>query len=685
MKIHIKKYLYVASILLPLLLLAEQTSKNIQTKSPNDGVKKLATFYTVDGNIEDQYNAFIEEKLRSIGFNVTDPHKRINDHFETKWGSTTLDILTFMPVLKESTILPLLNIEPRIAGFSPFNLLMYKKRTEDVTHIGHLEPEAVLNILNIQNKEVRKKFSMSFKALDASISNEFGADIQHTTYTDLPEKPMIHFEYEFSIPDNVTLDAFKDEFQNKFELAFIDKGYLIAGYHDFFESTNNAKEILSNYSAFWTYSLCHLEFSYQVFDTQGARPDAALFAPCSMYMYIEKESKKVVLGMFRLQNIADTLPIRDTKRLNFIKKLDSQIPEILTHLGMKEVLSRVASAKNNSIAKQTKPPIKQIDIQPTKTVKIEKETNTLPGDYKVTLPSVPKAIQLNTSESSINPRSIKFSKRIPPNYRPNSFDREQKAKKSTNTRIGEVNKGKVSAYLRGPFMEVTEVEKVLKSAKFNHIASLPINKDKTLTSVIFTNNELVTLASKSNRGFIASLRVLVDTKEKTISITNPLYMSKGFLQEHYDDKVANKTLVQLIEAFSNLTNSEDSLKFQLLPKYQFMQGMPKYENMIEVASGDDLLEKIKENKRVLFTQTLSNGSTLIGIQLSKRTNKFIKRIGRNNASILPYPILIEEGKAKILDPKYYISFMYPKLTMSEFMKIATIPDAMKKDCERVFK
>ena len=84
-------------------------------------------------------------------------------------------------------------------------------------------------------------------------------------------------------------------------------------------------------------------------------------------------------------------------------------------------------------------------------------------------------------------------------------------------------------------------------------------------------------------------------------------------------------------------------------------------------------------------QNLENGSTLIGIQLSKRTGTFTRRIGRNNAAMLPYPVLIENGKAKILDPKYYIAYMYPMLQMSEFMTIATIPDAMIKDCEKVFK
>jgi hypothetical protein len=193
------------------------------------------------------------------------------------------------------------------------------------------------------------------------------------------------------------------------------------------------------------------------------------------------------------------------------------------------------------------------------------------------------------------------------------------------------------------------------------------------------------MASKENKGFMASLRALVDTKEKTFSIMNPLYVAKGYLQDAYDEKAAKTLLVKLIEAFPSLKNSKDALKFQLLPKYQFMNGMPRYNDMIEVAEGDNLLEKLQDHDRVAFTQTLENGSTLVGIKLSKRTRKFTKRIGRNNAAMLPYPILIENGKAKILDPKYYIAYMYPMLKMTEFMTIATTPDAMIKDCEKVFK
>jgi uncharacterized protein (DUF302 family) len=686
------------SSLVTLVLLTTLSHAQI-TDENNTQSNALAVFYTVDGDIQDKYNTLVETKLKTIGFKLTDPHKRVNDQYETKYGSTVLDVLSFMPVVNDGVILPLLNIDPRIAGFAPFNMLIHKKLDENVTHVGHLQPKVMLDILDIKDKEVREKFTATFASLDAMIEKELGGKKTIMPYKKLPEQTMINYEYTFERPDD--MDDFIDEFQNNFELAFIDKGYLIAGYHNFMESTDDAEDILADYDAFWTYSLCHLEFSYGMFDNAGARPEAGLFAPCTMYMYIKKGTNQLVVGMFRLHNWSDTLDITDEKRLTLVEKLDTEIPEILTTFGMTAIensntlLRKKVIVKKDTVQTELKEKAKTVEktkqaqpttTKPTKSTTKVQTIHTATGTVTIQLPKVPKppkAIQLGNSVDTN--RAIKFSKRVPPNYIPHRFDNMKKEKVSTNTRIGEVNHGRISAYLRGKFMEVKEVEEKLKDAGFTVLTSAPVNKKGTLISVVFTDKALLSMASKPNRGFMATLRVLVDTKEKTISITNPLYMTKGFLQGDYDEKAAKKLLVQIIETFPTLQNSKDVLKFQLLPKYQFMNGMPHYEDMIEVAVADDLLERIKDNKKVVFTQKLENGAVLIGIKLGKRTRKFTKRIGRNNAAMLPYPILIQDGKAKILDPKYYISYMYPLLKMTEFMTIATVPDAMVKDCERVFR
>jgi hypothetical protein len=653
--------------------------------------KKLAVFYELSGkDAEARYNKVVEEKLAQLGFNLADPHHRVNDQYKTKYGSTILDVLSFLPVVNDNNVMPLFNIDPRLAGFSPFNMLIHKTLAEEKTHVGHLTPEAMLDILGVTDKELSKKFIASFKPLDDLLDKEFGSTKTYKTYSKLSKDNMLNFEYEFEATDDI--DDFIDEFQNKFEMSFINKEYLIAGFHDFL-STEEGEESLADFDLFWAYSLCHLEYSYNMFDNKGARPDAGLFAPCTMYMYVKKGTNKLVIGMPKLINIRDTLAVNEPSRVSLVEKLDREIPEILTAFGMKAVenvnplketpKAKVVVKKENLFS----PIINSKNGSSTISIVIP----TVPTVTTV-MPRVPKAFILERASEDLSDRSIKFSKRIPPNYI-TSAERYGKNGKGASlgqgvVKIGEVDKGRVSAFLRADIIDVETATKKLKNAGFEILATFALDKKKKLISIVFTNAELKKMASKTNRGYMATLRLLIDPKNKQISITNPIYLGKAMLQDDFNEEASKKVLASIVNEFSGLRNSFDKLKYQLLPKYQFMDGMPYYKDMEIIARGDDLLAKLerkKSKKKVVFKLELANGSTLVGIKLSKRTRKFPKRIGSKNAGMLPYPVLIENGEAKILEPKYYLALMYPQLSMEEFMTIATIPGAIIKDCTKVFR
>ena len=67
-----------------------------------------------------------------------------------------LDTLSFLSVVNDKDILPLLNIDPRIASTAPFNMLIYKKLDENVTHVGHIMPTAFLDMIGIEDQKVRR-------------------------------------------------------------------------------------------------------------------------------------------------------------------------------------------------------------------------------------------------------------------------------------------------------------------------------------------------------------------------------------------------------------------------------------------------------------------------------------------------------------------------------------------------
>jgi len=346
------------------------------------------------------------------------------------------------------------------------------------------------------------------------------------------------------------------------------------------------------------------------------------------------------------------------------------------------------------------PVIKELPA-PKSTQKMPQTSNTQISDIIIRMPAVPKPpkvtvivpqlilldsngklITKESMESLYKKEPVVFSSRVAPDR----FNANINSKK-TEILAGDILDSRVAAYLHSPLISVDEAKAKLEKAGFEVLSTFKVDKKGKVTSIVFTNDAMNRAASKNMRGFAGALRVLVDTKNKVTVISNPVYLMKAFMQKDYDQELAVNTLTSLRDAFGDVKNSQEMMKFRTLERFHFMENMPYYQDMKLVSEGKnkDLLAKAKKSKKVVFEQHLANGSILIGVKLGKRTSKFVKKIGFQNAGLLPYPILIENGKAKILTPQYYIAIMYPQLKMSQFMTIATVPGAILKDIDRIFR
>ncbi|MCH9812351.1 MAG: hypothetical protein K0U47_00200 [Epsilonproteobacteria bacterium] len=710
----------------PLLATAKAEKKDVKKVVPTAPVATpavkitnphLAIVYEIKGDVEAKYNNLIEEKIKDIGYRVTDPHKRVNDAYKKKYGTSNLDILSFMTITNENVVKPMFNVDPRIAGFNPFNMLIYKKLDDQTTKVAHLMPEAILDIIGISDPQLRSDYIKSFEPLDKMIKEELGGEVSYIDFKKMADKRMMNFEVEFEAGED--LEDIIDDFQMEFEEKFEENKYIIAGFMNYKET--DGEDTIPDYDAFWTYSLCHFQYSYTIFDNEGGRPEAGLFAPCTMYMYIKKGTNKIVVGMPRLDNWNALLGVEGDKvRTDFMKHLDTEIPTLLKELGA------IETENINPLLVQEKAPEKEVKIENEKpansansmvkkaaavavatavvTAPVAAEKSTVAqeivSDGKKTTIQIPKAPEaqkplevVTVGGSTIKPREHQvLSTKMPENVQKPSHATEVKLVASTTpSDLGMTQNGRVPAYLRGAYAELSVVKKALESAGFKILSQATIDKKGLLTSIVFTNESLEKLANKKDRGFMASLRILLDNDNKQLTLTNPLYFSRAFMQDDHDEKVIKGVLTSLTGAFGGLKASKDNLKYTLLPKYQFMFAMPYYEDMIEVGEADSsqaLLAKIKAKKggeNLIFAQELSKDRILLGVKLGKRTSKFIGKIGTENALLLPYPVLLENGVAKILDPKYYIAISYPMLKMSQFMKISTVPGAIQSDCEKLFK
>lgn len=301
-------------------------------------------FNAIQGDQEEKYEKeFLPALEDATGFSLSDPHEKINDAYEKRYGNpkdpdydkawtTNLDNLGFFSISNDKALYPILKSSPQAAGFQPFNLHIYKTKAENVTYIGHIDPTTMLDITGVTNKADRDAYVKMYEPLDAYVTKEFGGKVVTSSFSKLPAQPMMNFE--FDVPKGVDITEWTETFQEELEGAFEAKHYIIAGFKNFKETYEEDLEMpFPEYDAFFVYGLCHFTFSYNIFNK--GRPDAGAFAPCAMYFYIKPGTNTMVVGMPKLSTWAAVLEFKDPVKIAATKTLDTEIIGIMKSLGAK--------------------------------------------------------------------------------------------------------------------------------------------------------------------------------------------------------------------------------------------------------------------------------------------------------------------------------------------------------------
>lgn len=301
-------------------------------------------FNVIDGDVGKKYEELVNSSLNAIDFAISDPHERINDAYAKRYGNpqdpdydkdwtSNLDNLGFFSITNDKALHDILLVAPEVAGFAPFNLLIYKKKAENKTYIGHIAPETMLDITGVKDEGARKAFIDMYAPLDGWVQSNFGGEVKTTTIGSPLTKQMMTFEVD--VDRSGTLSEFTDTFQEQLESAFEKRKYIIAGFKNFKETYADLEMPFEQYDSFFVYGLCHFTFSYNVFNK--GRPDAGVFAPCSMYFYIKKGSNKMIVGMPRPSAWVAVMNITDPAKVEWTKTIDKEMVNIMKSLGAKEI------------------------------------------------------------------------------------------------------------------------------------------------------------------------------------------------------------------------------------------------------------------------------------------------------------------------------------------------------------
>jgi len=240
---------------------------------------------------------------------------------------------------------------------------------------------------------------------------------------------------------------------------------------------------------------------------------------------------------------------------------------------------------------------------------------------------------------------------------------------------------KLSTYFTAEYQDIKTLSTKLETHGFTVLSKDEILKDQIVLSV--TNDEM-----KKTNSFLSVLHILVNV-DKEIRLQNPSYFAAAYLQKDYNFGDFNETLKSLELVFGDMYQSEDKLALSDISDYNFMLTLPRFEDSILVDEGEDIVSKLtreSSDKHISYLLTLPNGSVLVGHKLSSEIYAYLLKINASdNAQLFPYEVMIENKRAYMLAPKYYLALSLPRLSMTDFMKIASAPEEIIKDIKQAYK
>ena len=599
----------------------------------------------------------LEKSFKDINFTIAAKNEHLENHYYNQFKDKNLDLLNFYRIYDKEGMRALLLKNPDFGAYTPFNFLAFKKLDSmeggDTTWYGYLDAETMLNIIGEKDEASRKTFKKMLSRVDRLVMEKMKPTVTKKLEFSkpLPEKPLLKMIKK--IEDTDDIEAFVETFIMEYDSLFTKNHFVIAGFLDLKFEYDDLDLEFDKYDAYWISSLCHFKFSNAVFN--HGEPQAGVFAPCSIYFYIPKGSNELHVGYATVENWILTTGIKDEAQLLYMKKVADEVRETFVALGFTEEgeadsKSAVRSESKGDLAAE----ISQIKAM------VEALTKEVKALRKELAASPKKEIKKDEPSAALLP------------------------KKQFNTPrmvIGGPAPKELTAYYAANPQELKTLVEKLKAAGFEILSVTDILDGKRVVTV--TNEKL-----KSTNTFMAALNILVDGTDE-IRVQNPSYLGAAYLGDRFSYGQFSDVLKALQSALGDMYATEDVLAFSKLKDFSFKPGMSKFSDIVELEDGDDLAEKLKNEKTakyIAYTLKLPNGAILVGHKMRPRVNKFLNKINEGkNAQLLPYQSMIKDRLAYMLDPTYYLALSLPLLSMEEFMKIATAPDEIGKSIGRAYR
>lgn len=265
----------------------------------------------------------IEKQFEKDGFYIS-ANSEMNVPFQKQFQQTDFKIFHLLTIFHKDLSEKLVNKYSNAGIFIPMGVGIYQAKNDKQMHVSILTPAAQSKILGLKTVEpifveIEKKILASLKK---SIPN---ATVVLENENPLPAKGPLVSMYTLELEDEDWEDP-KEELAMTIEDGFKPMGFVMSNFTEYNYMLTKEDTVESKFDFYDTYSICKLKVIYNVAKT---RPQAAAFAPCTMMLYKEKGSKKIVMGFPGVYNWMSSARIVDKNAIKELMKAQTDFENIL--------------------------------------------------------------------------------------------------------------------------------------------------------------------------------------------------------------------------------------------------------------------------------------------------------------------------------------------------------------------
>lgn len=278
----------------------------------------------------------LKEALVQSGYIYVGIHDNIQEAYTKKFGTTQMKVLDFISYYKPTLFEVISKESPTAAGaFFPFTFVVHQALNDDKMYVSYLNAPFIKSAGGLEKTEVLKAIDTEYASLQTLVSKLSKTDNIKGLVAVPKKMENSIFEYKVKLPEKADPEKFLNKISSKLD-GFISAGNFInAG----FRGINGDMKNLGNdtFDVYDEVLLCSFPISNAIFNLY---PQVGAFAPCPVFIYKEKDSEYMKIGVLKMDLWAKYGAVSDLKTQQVIADAAKEVQLVLKYsieLALKDI------------------------------------------------------------------------------------------------------------------------------------------------------------------------------------------------------------------------------------------------------------------------------------------------------------------------------------------------------------